>query len=94
MVLEGIAVDMERRARRIEALYIVGVGGLISVGLDAVDHPLALIFKGIPITWENLARKAGRPLHLPMVLISGTIFIVLGALCCGFLLDEMSGTHA
>ena len=57
-------------SRRAKALCIVGLvfglgGGIASNALD-LDHPLALIIKGLPITWENLARHSGRPLHVPL----------------------------
>ena len=60
--------------RRVQALLIVGLvfglgGGIASNALD-LDHPLALILKGLPITWENLATRAGRPLHIPAALVA------------------------
>ena len=60
--------------RRAKALCIVGIvfglgGGIASCLLD-VDHVLALILKGLPITWHNLARCAGRPLHVPATVVA------------------------
>lgn len=59
------------------------VCGGCSVALD-LDHVLALWWKGLPITWENLARHAGRPLHLPAAVVSGCVCLVLGTLCLGW----------
>ena len=62
--------------RRAKALCIIGLvfglgGGCASCALDAIDHPLALLLKGLPITWENLERNAGRPLHIPATVAAG-----------------------
>lgn len=73
-------VVLKSASGRIKALCVFGVCGSVSVLLDAVDHPLALWLKGIPLSWENLATKAGRPLHLPAVLVSGCIWLFLCAL--------------
>ena len=66
----------QRAKRRGKALLIVGLvfglgGGILSCTLDAIDHPLALLLKGLPITWENLATRAGRPLHIPTTVAAG-----------------------
>ena len=70
---------LERFARRNQALLVLSVSGACSVGLD-LDHVLVLLWKGIPLTWENLARHAGRPLHIPVLVVACTGSIVSGAL--------------
>ena len=85
-------------SRRAKALLIVGLvfglgGGIASCALDAIDHPLALWLKGLPITWENLARNAGRPLHIPATVAAGIASIVtLPSLVRRILLDVKTVT--
>jgi hypothetical protein len=55
------------------ALLVFGICGIASVLLD-LDHIVVLVQKGLPITIENLATRAGRPFHIP-------VLVVLGALC-------------
>lgn len=74
-------------ARLIQALYIIGVCGACGVLID-LDHVLVLVVRGLPITWENLLTRAGRPLHLVAVLVSGGAFVALNALYIRFLLKE------
>jgi hypothetical protein len=57
------------------ALLYGAIGGLGSLAVD-LDHILVLVAKGIPITWENLATQAGRPLHFPMFLVWLALFSV------------------
>ena len=61
--------------RLAQALFIIGICGAVSVLLD-VDHVLFCIVSGTPITWENLARNAGRPLHIPAVVIVGVLCLI------------------
>lgn len=75
--------------RRIDALCLIGCvfglgGGIAGVALD-LDHFLVLWWMGLPITWENLARYAGRPLHIPALVVSGALCLVFGALRLGWL---------
>ena len=75
--------------RRIDTLCLIGcafgfIGGLASVALD-LDHILGLWLKGLPITWENLATQAGRPLHIPALVVSGVVCVILGALRFGWI---------
>ena len=74
---------------RTEKLCLVGViFGLVSGGASVVldlDHLAALWWKGLPITWENLARHAGRPLHVPALVVSGAFCLIFGALYFGWL---------
>ena len=62
----------DRFALPLLSLLIVGASG---VGID-LDHLLVLFWRGIPVTLENLATKAGRPLHWPGVIVSGVVFII------------------
>lgn len=57
------------------ALFVFGVCGACSNGLD-VDHPVGLVWKGLPLTWENLCTRAGRPLHIPTLVIVGCLCLV------------------
>lgn len=72
--LEPVLVP-KRLYRLIQAFYIIGICGAASVLLD-LDHVCVLLVKGLPITWENLARQAGRPLHIPTVVAIGIICLV------------------
>ena len=65
--------------RRGKALLVFLVCGIVGVGID-LDHVLVLLVRGIPITWENLARHAGRPLHIPVLVVACAGSIVSGAL--------------
>ena len=73
------SVAIERTRGRNQALCIFSICGIVSVLLD-LDHVLVLLARGIPITWENLARNASRPLHLPALVVSGVVCIISGAL--------------
>ena len=53
--------------------------GLVGVVVD-VDHVLVLFWKGLPITWENLLTNSGRPLHIPLLVVSGVVCVCFGAL--------------
>ena len=75
-------MDDRRTKRRATPFCIFCLCGLGSVLLD-LDHIAALVLAGLPITWENLARHAGRPLHLPALLVSGLVCLVFGALYVG-----------
>jgi len=68
-----------RSCRRIVTLVIFWCSLAVWVFYD-LDHPLALLWKGIPLTWENLCTQAGRPLHVPLLVCSGLCVGVLGAL--------------
>jgi len=68
---------------------VFGLCGLASVALD-MDHVLYLLWRGIPITWENLARHASRPLHIPFLLVACAGSIVSGALLTGWALIDAS----
>ena len=56
-------------------LLVLLICGAVSVGLD-LDHVPVLLAKGLPITLDNLATQAGRPLHLPAVVVSGVVFLI------------------
>ena len=71
---ERVYVVSECLAGLIYAFFVVGVGGTLSVLLD-LDHVVALLFKGIPITWQNLATRAGRPFHVPVLILSGLVLL-------------------
>ena len=49
-------------------LLLFGVYGSLSVLLD-VDHVIVLVQKSIPITLTNLDTLAGRPLHIPVIVL-------------------------
>ena len=59
----------KRFARRNQALLVLVTCGAISVGLD-LDHVIVCVARGVPLTWENLARHAGRPLHIPALVVA------------------------
>ena len=63
------------------------VSWLAGVGID-LDHVLVLFWRGEAFTLENLATKAGRPLHWPGVIVGGVVFVI--AIACHFrLLSRM-----
>lgn len=64
------------------AFLVFCVSGLCSLALD-VDHILVLLYKGLPITIENLCTRSGRPLHWPSVLVLGFVCIIVSALLAG-----------
>ena len=67
------------RNRFVTAFLIFCICGISGVLLD-LDHVLALWYRGLPITWENLVFNAGRPLHIPAMLVSGLVCVILCAL--------------
>ena len=75
LALGATGFDRYRRA-----LVHLGMCGFASVALDLVDHPLAVILNGYPLTWENLIYHSGRPLHYPVAIFFGAACIVFGAL--------------
>ncbi|MCM2325496.1 MAG: hypothetical protein NDI94_03470 [Candidatus Woesearchaeota archaeon] len=58
----------------IHALYLFGVFGAFSVLID-LDHVLVLLEEEIPITAHSLITYAGRPLHLPVLIVIGAVCI-------------------
>jgi len=68
--------------RRTEALLVLVVCGAGSVLLD-LDHVVALALAGIPISWENLATKASRFLHVPVTLAVCAVSGLVGAFVAG-----------
>lgn len=80
--------DLGRDQALLRVGFICGfVGGLLGVALD-FDHILALWWKRLPITWYNLARESGRPLHLPATMALGIILLTFGALRFGWVALE------
>ena len=68
----GITLNHDRFALPLLGLII---SGLVGVGID-LDHMLVLFWRGLPFTLENLATKAGRPLHWPGVIVGGVVFLI------------------
>ena len=68
----GLSKPFDRFALPLLSLLISGAAG---VGID-LDHMLVLFWRGLPFTLENLATKAGRPLHWPGVIVGGVVFVV------------------
>ncbi len=60
------------------SLYLFGAFGAASVLID-LDHIPLLLEKELPITAQNLITQAGRPLHLPLVILLGVICLYLAA---------------
>jgi len=54
---------------RIYTLFIGILGGITSLALD-VDHLFVLWREGIPVTLNSLVTLAGRPWHIPVLVIS------------------------
>lgn len=66
-------------ARRVTALLVFCICGCAGVLLD-LDHILVLWIRGLPITLPNLADEAGRPLHIPAMLVMGAFALIFSAL--------------
>lgn len=64
------------------ALLVLCSGGAFGVLYD-LDHILVLWARGLPITLDNLMYKAGRPLHIPILLVCSAACFVCGALLAG-----------
>ena len=58
----------------LDALLVFGTLGIISLLLD-IDHVPVLLSKALPITVQNLIYRAGRPLHYPVLILTGIILI-------------------
>lgn len=69
-------------AGRGKAFFLFCLFGASGVLLDA-DHIIALMCKGLPLTWENLARRSGRPLHVPITLAVWVFSILCSTLVAG-----------
>lgn len=80
--IRSAIVKKEPYARRFirpaSPFLVFSLSGLASLLLD-LDHVLVLMAKGLPITFYNLAREAGRPLHWPIFLVSGFVCVLFGA---------------
>jgi len=72
---EPVYVVSKCLGRLIEAFFVIGLCGACGVLID-LDHVLVLLVKGIPLTWENLARQAGRPFHIPAVVVCGVLCLI------------------
>ena len=68
--------DMYQRDRFTLPLSIILISGVAGVGID-LDHMLVLFWRGEAFTLENLATKAGRPLHWPGVIVGGVVFVIV-----------------
>lgn len=55
-------------SRYISKFLLGGIFGVFSVSLD-LDHVLVLLVKKVPITFFNLSTQAGRPFHIPIVIL-------------------------
>jgi len=80
MSSESISTVGNRRRAITLVVLVCSLGVWIFYDLD---HPLVLVVRGIPLTWENLATRAGRPLHIPLLVCSGLYAGVSGALLAG-----------
>lgn len=73
------STNNNRCCRFVAALLVLLTSGISGLLLD-VDHILVLWIRGLPVTLENLAFNAGRPLHVPTMLVSGLVFFICYAL--------------
>ena len=60
---------------KMKKLYVFIYSGLVSVLID-LDHFLVLENRNLPFTLENLNSVAGRPLHIPILIVFFVLFIV------------------
>ncbi len=65
---------------RVHTLWVGILGGIISVAID-VDHLLVLWWEGTPVTLTSLVTQAGRPFHIPALIISGALCVAAFAYC-------------
>jgi len=56
-------------------LKIFLIAGISSVMLD-LDHFIILDLKNLPFTLFNLNTMAGRPLHIPILIILFAVFLI------------------
>lgn len=66
--------NVDRIPTRAWAFPIGFLAGIISLLLD-VDHLLLLWWKNLPVTFVNLTTQAGRPLHIPALLVVSAFYI-------------------
>ena len=71
-------IDVIKSASARFTLPLLGlfISGMAGVGID-LDHMLVLFWRGETFTLENLATKAGRPLHWPGVIVGGIVFVIV-----------------
>lgn len=69
------------------ALIFLVYGGIWGLFPD-LDHPLALLAKGLPLTFENLVTQAGRDFHLPGIVFVGACFVLGNTFILGWFLTK------
>ncbi len=65
------------------ALYYFGIFGIISVLID-LDHAIKVYEDGLEINFENMWHNGTRALHIPILILSGCLFIFVFALFIRF----------
>ena len=74
---------------RVHTLWVGLLGGFIAVAID-VDHLVVLWREGTPVSLANLVAQAGRPLHIPVLVISGILCVCAFARCYRLLLKGVN----
>ncbi|MCK5561283.1 MAG: hypothetical protein KAJ51_11835 [Thermoplasmata archaeon] len=65
------------------ALYYFWIFGIISVLID-LDHAIKVYEDGLEINFENMWHNGTRALHIPILVLSGCLFIFVFALFIRF----------
>jgi hypothetical protein len=74
------------------AACIVCIALILGAILPDVDHPICVVYRGLPLTWENIAFNGCRFLHYTFVPVLGFLSIVYTALAAGwaFIIEDQS----
>jgi hypothetical protein len=77
--------------RYITALFIIGIFGSLGVLLD-IDHLIAVVDQGLPVTLFNLSHHGSRFAHLPVLVSSGVVLCIALTYLVGWITLER-GKH-
>jgi hypothetical protein len=61
--------------------------------LPDLDHIIPLLAQGDPVTLVNLSTKAGRPLHIPIFIISFLVCVYFGSYVFRLYLDASNDSR-
>lgn len=66
------------------AACIIGAALVFGTVLPDVDHPICVVYRGLPFTWENIAFQGCRFLHYAFIPLLGFVAVVYTTLAAGW----------
>lgn len=77
-----------RRQRFALPLFVLCLCGFLGVLID-LDHVVVAVQKIVGVVSGNMAALAGRPAHIPSVIVGGIVWLVVNTLALRFLYKTM-----